>query len=120
MIYFSLVFTPQSPINKKKQTKIQTLLIIINSIKPLALNDAVNFNFKVVNLSISYLPKCSKIKYDENYFIISDSHKAVKFNFKVVNLYREESSTNLLHIFYSPAQEFYPKSPSSPTKNCLK
>ena len=46
---FSLVFTPRSPTNKTKQIKTQTLLFIINSIKPSALNDAVNFIIKVVN-----------------------------------------------------------------------
>ena len=34
---------------------------------------------------MNYFPKCNKIKYDENQFIISDPHKAVKFKFKLVN-----------------------------------
>ena len=70
---------------------------MINSIKPTALNDAVKFKFKAVNSSKTYFPKCSKIEYDENQFIILDPHKAVKFNLKVVNLYREK----IVLTFYS-------------------
>ena len=57
--------------------------------KSTALNYAVKFKFIVINSSINYFPNCSKIKYDDNQFIILDLHKAVKFNLKVKNLYRE-------------------------------